>query len=73
MAIGGVISAAAKTHTTLLVGRVLVGIGMSPAECLAGILVADLFYVVSSIPGKDSTFRPLISIIAPLSTNADFL
>lgn len=47
MAIGGVISAAATSHTMLVAGRVLVGIGMAPAECLAGVLVADLFYVVS--------------------------
>lgn len=48
MAIGGVVSAAATNHTMLVAGRVLVGIGMSPAECLAGVLVADLFFVVSS-------------------------
>lgn len=46
MAVGGVISAAATSHTMLVAGRVLVGIGMAPAECLAGVLVADLFYVV---------------------------
>jgi MFS family permease len=47
MAIGGVVTAAAQTHVQLLAGRALVGIGMAPAECLAGVLVADLFYLVS--------------------------
>jgi hypothetical protein len=53
MAVGGVVTAAAKTHVQLLAGRALVGIGMAPAECLAGVLVADLFYLVSFfLPSK---------------------
>lgn len=64
MAIGGVISAAATSHTMLVAGRVLVGIGMSPAECLAGVLVADLFFVVR----KSSVKHMLASLQSFLPT-----
>lgn len=47
MAVGSFVAAAAKTYTTLVVGRVLIGLGMGPAECLSGAVIGDLFYVVS--------------------------
>lgn len=46
MLIGGCIVASAKTSTALIAGRAIIGIGMGPAECLAGALVGDLFFVV---------------------------
>lgn len=46
MAVGGIVTATAQTHTALVAGRAILGIGMGPSECLAGALVGDLFYVV---------------------------
>lgn len=69
MAVGGVVTAVAKTHVQLLAGRALVGIGMAPAECLAGVLVADLFYLVSCF--LPTNFTPILNSALINSTSAD--